>query len=208
MHFVKTGGFNGHIEYYDRMVARIIPFRKRLLSSSSSISQQQQEKEEEAASHVDLKSLPEFTKEPFSSTVRSICADSVGSFKGGVKSESIVTEMFQLDLLLMLPGQELPIHLNTPYFWGADRSSFPQWLLVAMKNSKLFDHLFIPQVQGLSPLLLEDVVNSEQTEADRKQEGFVEINGQGGDFFFYPYKPIPVKSGKITFLWFHSSYIA
>jgi hypothetical protein len=49
-------------------------------------------------------------------------------------------------LLLILPGQELPMHLNVPYFWGADRSTLPQWLLVAMKNSHLFEDIFIPQV--------------------------------------------------------------
>lgn len=31
IHYVKTGGFNGHIEYLDKMVARILPFRKRLI---------------------------------------------------------------------------------------------------------------------------------------------------------------------------------
>ena len=58
-----------------------------------------------------------------------------------------MNEIFQLDILLILPGQELPMHLNVPYFWGADRNSLPHWLLVVMKNSGLFEDIFIPQVQ-------------------------------------------------------------
>lgn len=166
------------------MVARIIPFRKRLLGASSAAT-------DETTPLFDLKSLPEFASESFERTARSICADNSAH---KIKSESdIVTDMFQLDLLVMLPGQELPIHLNTPYFWGADRTTLPQWLLVAMKNSRLFDHLFIPQVQGLVPLRLEQPQQLNKL-ADRTQGGFVEINGEGGDFFFYPYKS--VKSSK------------
>ena len=35
MHFVKSGGFNGHIEYLDKMVARILPLRKRLFKQKA-----------------------------------------------------------------------------------------------------------------------------------------------------------------------------
>lgn len=187
MHFVKTGGFNGHIEYFERMVARIIPFRKRLLAPPSS-----GDPAAVANMSADLKSLPEFANDEFNAKLRSVCMDSnVFSLSSATQ---IVTEMFQLDLLIMLPGQELPIHLNTPYFWGADRNWLPQWLLVAMKNSHLFDDLFIPQVQGFIPLAFDE----SQQVADRNQHGFVEINGQGGDFFFYPYKSKLVKNGIIN----------
>lgn len=94
----------------------------------------------------------------------------------------IVSEMFQLDSLLILPGQELPMHLNVPYFWQADRTHLPHWLLVLMKKSKLFNHIFIPQVQGINWINFDE--NFQPQESD-----YVDLNGEGGDFYFYPYLP-------------------
>lgn len=181
MHFVKTGGFNGHIEYYERMVARIIPFRKRLVHRAKVGNNLYN-------SLLNLKNLKEFKSEEFLDKVKTICAD-CSLFKKDPKNhkkESIVNEMFQLDILLMLPGQELPMHLNVPYFWGADRNNFPQWLLVIMKKSKLFDHLFIPQVQGFNWLDLEEYGTNKPAST---QDEYVDIHGDGGDFYFYPYLP-------------------
>lgn len=180
MHFVKTGGFNGHIEYYERMVARIIPFRRRLI----------QKTQNSYNSFLNLKTLPEFNSVEFLDKIRTICSDCSLFKKDPVhhKKESILNEMFQLDLLLMLPGQELPMHLNVPYFWGADRNTLPQWLLVIMKKSKLFDHLFIPQVQGFNWLDLEEYVSS------GAKDEYVDLNGEGGDFYFYPYLPVQKKN--------------
>lgn len=95
----------------------------------------------------------------------------------------------------MLPGQELPMHLNVPYFWGADRNQLPHWLLVLMKSSKLFEDIFIPQVQGVSWLDTEagrpaagtlDEVESTQHD-ENFTHGFVQWDGEGGDFYLYPY---------------------
>jgi hypothetical protein len=173
MHFVKTGGFNGHIEYYERMVARIIPFRKRFIIQSSPHNYN---------SFLNLRKLEEFNKPEFIDKVNTICADSAAFKHRNVKKNSIVSEMFQLDLLLLLPGQELPMHLNVPYFWQADRNTFPQWLLVLMKRSKLFNNMFIPQVQGMNWLNLDE--KFVLPEGD-----YVDLNGDGGDFYFYPYLP-------------------
>lgn len=188
MHFVKTGGFNGHIEYYERMVARIIPFRKRLI--------QQTQKPNFYNSFINLRNLEEFNSPEFLEKVRTICSD-CSLFRKDPKNhkkESIVNEMFQLDILLMLPGQELPMHLNVPYFWGADRNNFPHWLLVIMKKSKLFDHLFIPQVQGFNWLDLEEYQSKESI---LDKEEYVDISGDGGDFYFYPYLPT-IKKNPLT----------
>jgi hypothetical protein len=87
------------------------------------------------------------------------------------------TGLFQFDVLLMVAGQELPMHLDIPYFWTADRKNIPHWLLVVMKRSNLFDHLFIPQVQGVSWLSKHQFEKFE-TESIKN----------GGNFFFYPYK--------------------
>jgi hypothetical protein len=41
---------------------------------------------------------------------------------------------------LLVPGQELAIHTDVPEFRGANRKNTPQWLLVCMLHSGLFDH--------------------------------------------------------------------
>jgi hypothetical protein len=174
MHFVKTGGFNGHIEYYERMVSRIIPFRKRLIAQKSLNSPY--------STYENLRKLPELNDPAFLDKVNTICADNTIFKTKRASKDSIVSELFQLDILLILPGQELPMHLNVPYFWSADRSHLPQWLLVLMKKSKLFNHLFIPQVQGINWLNLDE--KFKPVESD-----IVDLNGDGGDFYFYPYLP-------------------
>lgn len=183
MHFVKTGGFNGHIEYYERMVARIIPFRKRLV-------QIRPKTVNSYDSFINLKRLGEFNSESFVNKVKTICADNtILQVRSNRDKQAIANEMFQLDVLLMLPGQELPMHLNVPYFWGADRNDLPQWLLVIMKKSKLFDHLFIPQVQGITWLSLDD---DNFVDHSGGQTGYVDKDGDGGDFYFYPYLPVKI----------------
>jgi hypothetical protein len=173
MHFVKTGGFNGYIEYYESMVARMIPFRKRLI-------QQQQTTGNKSYKDVLINRLEELNKDDYLKELKSICAENFDDVKN---IDQISTELFQFDILLMLPGQEMPMHLNVPYFWGADRYTLPQWLLVAMKQSRLFDHLFVPQVQSLTNLYLDDDL------VDNLEYEYVDVNGDGGDFYFYPYLP-------------------
>ena len=45
---------------------------------------------------------------------------------------------------LYLPGQELAIHTDVPEFRGASRRTTPQWLLVAMHHSGLFEPWHMP----------------------------------------------------------------
>lgn len=78
-----------------------------------------------------------------------------------------VFDPIQLNLILMLPGQELPMHWDVPWLWGATRFDMPQWLLVVMEQSGLWEDRSVPQIQGVSWL------------HDAK-------DGDGGDFFFYP----------------------
>jgi hypothetical protein len=67
--------------------------------------------------------------------------------------------------------------LDIPYFWNADRRSLPHWLLALMKQSKLFDDIFIPQVQGVAWLSKHQLDKSE-----------IESELNGGNFYFFPYK--------------------
>jgi hypothetical protein len=51
---------------------------------------------------------------------------------------------------LLLPGQELAVHTDVPEFRGADRRVCPQWLLVVMLHSGLFDAWRRPIATGIS----------------------------------------------------------
>lgn len=45
---------------------------------------------------------------------------------------------------LLVPGQELAIHTDVPEFRGANRTRHPQWLLVVMRHSGLFEEWRMP----------------------------------------------------------------
>jgi hypothetical protein len=51
---------------------------------------------------------------------------------------------------ILVPGQELAVHTDVPEFRGANRKKFPQWLMVAMHHSGLFDAWRMPIVTGVS----------------------------------------------------------
>jgi len=80
-----------------------------------------------------------------------------------------VFDPIQLNLIVMLPGQELPMHFDVPWMWGATRFTLPQWLLVVMDQSGLWADRSVPQIQGVSWLH--------------------DSQDQGGEFFFYPEGP-------------------
>jgi len=92
MHFVKTGGFNGYIEYFDRAVARILPFRKRIITNKINFDL------------FDFKTIREFNTPEFLQNVKSICLDK-GGISRSTSNSNIINEIYQLDLLLMLPGR-------------------------------------------------------------------------------------------------------
>ena len=51
---------------------------------------------------------------------------------------------------LMVPGQELAVHTDVPEFRGANRKLHPQWLLVAMLHSGLFEEWRMPIATGVA----------------------------------------------------------
>jgi hypothetical protein len=51
---------------------------------------------------------------------------------------------------LLLPGQELAVHTDVPEFRGANRKIVPQWLLVVMHHSGLFDAWRMPIATGIA----------------------------------------------------------
>ena len=65
---------------------------------------------------------------------------------------------------LLVPGQQLAIHTDVPEFRGANRKVHPQWLLVVMHHSKLFDEYRMPIATGIAWF----------------------HDAEGGEFAFYP----------------------
>jgi hypothetical protein len=51
---------------------------------------------------------------------------------------------------LFLPGQELAVHTDVPEFRGLNRKLVPQWLLVVMHHSGLFDQWRLPIATGIA----------------------------------------------------------
>ncbi len=51
---------------------------------------------------------------------------------------------------LMVPGQELALHTDVPEFRGVNRKNHPQWLLVAMRHSELFEDWRMPIATGVA----------------------------------------------------------
>lgn len=51
---------------------------------------------------------------------------------------------------LMVPGQELALHTDVPEFRGVNRKLHPQWLLVAMRHSELFEEWRMPIATGVA----------------------------------------------------------
>jgi hypothetical protein len=45
---------------------------------------------------------------------------------------------------LMVPGQELAVHTDVPEFRGANRKVLPQWVMVVMHHSRLFEEYRMP----------------------------------------------------------------
>jgi hypothetical protein len=54
---------------------------------------------------------------------------------------------------LMVPGQELAVHTDVPEFRGANRKVVPQWLLVVMHHSGLFDEYRMPIATAITWLV-------------------------------------------------------
>jgi hypothetical protein len=68
---------------------------------------------------------------------------------------------------ILLPGQELAVHTDVPEFRGVSRKTHPQWLLVVMHHSGLFESWRMPIATAVSWF----------------------HDAEGGEFAFYPDGP-------------------
>jgi hypothetical protein len=74
---------------------------------------------------------------------------------------------------ILVPGQCLEVHTDLPEYRGADRRSVPQWLLLVMQHSGLFERWRLPIATAIAYV----------------------GGGRGGAFIYYPEGPAgPVQS--------------
>lgn len=120
-HYIMTGGIDGIKESYQELVARVSSFGRYTFI-------------DDIDQYPSVKSL--FYSEKFQSSAKQVCP---------VNKSYLDT--FQFNFIIQIPGQTVAVHIDSPYFWGASRFHFPQWLLAAMVFSNLFQDKFVDQVQ-------------------------------------------------------------
>ena len=120
-HFIMTGGVDGAKELYKDLVDRVSSFGRYTFI-------------EDIDKYPPVKTL--FDSAKFQNAAKSVCP-----------ADKQFLDPFQFNFIIQVPGQTVALHIDSPYFWGADRFSFPQWFLVAMVFSNLFREKFVDQVQ-------------------------------------------------------------
>ncbi|MCA9661414.1 MAG: hypothetical protein KC486_23950 [Myxococcales bacterium] len=112
MNYVKRRYAAGKVEPMDALAARTNLFRGVLA--------------EGAAVHVDGVDALLYNHEPFLSAARELSGLPV-----------VVPDMLYVNFLV--PGQELALHTDTPEYRGLSKATVPEWLLVVMHHSGLFE---------------------------------------------------------------------
>lgn len=120
-HFILTGGLDGNKEKFDDMISRVTSFGKYHFP-------------DELSKFPVIQNL--FASDTFQTAAKTVCP-----------AQSQILDPFQFNVIMQVPGQSVAAHIDAPYFWGASRFEFPQWLLAAMVFSNLFSSKFIDQVQ-------------------------------------------------------------
>ena len=141
-HFMVTGGPDGLKEPYETSVARVQSFGRYMFNVSN---------------YPLVEDL--FASPSFQNVAQSICPQ-----------EKQHLDPFQFNFIMQVPGQTVATHIDAPYFWGATRFQFPQWLLVSMVFSGLFKEDFVDQVQIVGYLHTwqpDPISNDELLEASR-----------------------------------------
>jgi len=92
-----------------------------------------------------------FENPEYKKRINNVCKD--GMKKGGNVPEGDVNfRPTQVNIVMIPPGMNLPMHWDNQWFWGVNQLSAPDWLLHVMKESELFDDIMIPQAQGVAYL--------------------------------------------------------
>jgi hypothetical protein len=118
-HFVMTGGPEAVREPYENMISRVSSFGRYMFNLTE---------------YPVVESL--FESDSFKAAAISVCP-----------AGKQLLDPFQFNFIMQVPGQTVALHIDAPYYVGATRFQFPQWLLVAMTFSGLFQDRFVDQVQ-------------------------------------------------------------
>jgi hypothetical protein len=145
-HFIMTGGVDGLKEDFDDMMSRVQSFARYIFDLNA---------------YPEVKNL--FESDDFQAAAKKICPRNQQHL-----------DPFQFSFIIQLPGQTVAMHLDGPYFWGATRFDYPQWLLAAMVYSNLFMDKFVNQVQVVGYL-------HEWSPNAKASQGA----GVGGEFVYY-----------------------
>ena len=119
---MKTSGFGGVFDTPEKLASKLYSFRHKLMNV------------------IDENELLKIYENKFLDKAKKICSKNENKLYSldtqSIKSINVkLEEIFQFDVIVILPGQELPMHLNIPYFWGADRKSIPHWDLYDYKDN-------------------------------------------------------------------------
>ena len=68
-----------------------------------------------------------FESEKFQKAAKTVCP-----------ADKQLLDPFQFNLVIQIPGQTVPVHVDGVYFYGASSAQFPNWFLAAMSFSNLF----------------------------------------------------------------------
>eukprot|EP00730_Choanoeca_flexa_P014025 TRINITY_DN5977_c0_g1_i2.p1 TRINITY_DN5977_c0_g1~~TRINITY_DN5977_c0_g1_i2.p1 ORF type:complete len:466 (+),score=85.21 TRINITY_DN5977_c0_g1_i2:33-1400(+) len=126
-HYVKTGGKGALKEGYNKLVSRLLSFSKFFIAKDEAKARK------EIPGYATL-----FDSSDYQDAVAHICPGKP------------VLDPFQLGVIVQVPGQQVPMHFDAPWFVGADRLNLPVWLLVVMHRSGLFREETVAQIQGVA----------------------------------------------------------
>jgi len=167
-HYVKTGGWYGAKETVEKLFSSIYSFINYY---------------PDKVNDPIIQKL--FQSDVYKESIKNMC--SVGLDLEKDKQEDIKFHPLQVNIVMIPPGMDLPLHQDNQWYWGINQRSAPDWLLHAMKESGLYDSIMIPQAQGVTYLH----GTSEQP-----------VYSNGGRYLYYPNGPggqvksIPPKRGQ------------
>ena len=152
-HFAITGGFWGAKETVEKLFSSIFTF----INYYPNLIEDPAIKE--------LFAMPQYTEE-----INRICSAGYGYDQ----TREMVFHPLQVNIVMIPPGQDLPLHHDNQWYWHMNQRAAPDWLLHVMHESGLFEDQMIPQAQGVAYL------------HGTKEQPYYE---HGGRYIYYPNGP-------------------
>ena len=111
-------------------------------------------------------------KNEFNHVQKLMKSEQLDGYVRNICGQDAIIEPFMINLLVMLPGQALPVHYDVPLFTDLAKSAAPVWLQVALALSNLHREKEVRQIQFVG------YVNGDEKDTT-----------QGGEFVFWPEGP-------------------